>query len=177
MASIAEEEGLLDNIPIPADSSLACDNIHRPVAIPTTVASPDLADILNVMSHAKVENYLLQLSTLPVDDLNSPERATEDLTVSSPPTPRSPVQEPLVSVSGGPKAARRERLTSEDDANTSVCSSRVSRMSDLSNLTGRFIQGAFYGMPNPAAPPVCPFPDEWQYNTIPEVIENDEEID
>jgi len=54
-------------------------------------------------------------------------------------------------------------------------------MSDLSNLTsGRFSQvGAFYGavLPNPGGLPLCPFPDEWQYNTIPEVIENDEEID
>ena len=63
--------------------------------------------------------------------------------------------------------------------------SRASRHSELSNLTGRFssgVGGIFYGAalaPSGASSgqTVCPFPDEWQFNTIPESIENDEDID
>ena len=46
-------------------------------------------------------------------------------------------------------------------------------------MGGRFGQGTlstFYGVGIPTTS-TCPFPDEWQYNTIPEVIENDDEID
>jgi len=75
----------------------------------------------------------------------------------------------------------------EDGANNSLTSSRsrASRHSELSNLTGRFsngVGGIFYGTalaPSgaPSGQTVCPFPDEWQFNTIPESIENDEDID
>ena len=75
----------------------------------------------------------------------------------------------------------------EDGANHSLTSSRsrASRHSELSNLTGRFssgVGGIFYGAalaPSgaPSGQTVCPFPDEWQFNTIPESIENDEDID
>jgi len=79
-----------------------------------------------------------------------------------------------------------ESLT-EDDANHSMASSRskASRQSDLSNLTGRFsngVGGMFFGSAlgtagTPSGQTVCPFPDDWQFNTIPESIENDEDID
>jgi len=72
----------------------------------------------------------------------------------------------------------------EDDANNSLASSRskTSRQSDLSNLTGRFSNGMFYGSALGASgtnggQTTCPFPDDWQFNTIPESIENDEDID
>jgi len=75
----------------------------------------------------------------------------------------------------------------EDEANNSLASSRskASRQSDLSNLTGRFsngVGGMFFGSALGASgtqggQTVCPFPDDWQFNTIPESIENDEDID
>jgi len=55
--------------------------------------------------------------------------------------------------------------------------SRTSRQSDLGSLTGRFGAGAFYGASVLATAPTCPFPEEWQFNTIPESIENDDDID
>jgi len=69
----------------------------------------------------------------------------------------------------------------EDDENTSLCSGSVlSRQSELSSLTGvRMASGIFYGsssMNGAATVPVCPYPEEWQ-QTIPESIENDEELD
>jgi len=90
----------------------------------------------------------------------------------------------------GPKDDARNSLDEsafEDGANNSLTSSRsrASRHSELSNLTGRFsngVGGIFYGTamaPSgaPSGQTVCPFPDEWQFNTIPESIENDEDID
>ena len=41
----------------------------------------------------------------------------------------------------------------------------------------RFGAGAFYGASVLATAPTCPFPEEWQFNTIPESIENDDDID
>ena len=69
------------------------------------------------------------------------------------------------------------------EADASVCSSRsgrsrTSRVSDLGSMSGRFGKGTlgnFYGAG--AGEMNCPFPEEWQYNTIPEVIGNDDEID
>jgi len=74
-----------------------------------------------------------------------------------------------------------------EDCNESQCSesqSVASRQSDLSSLTGsrRLGGGLFYGI-NAAATstdntaPVCPFPEDWQFNTIPESIENDDDLD
>jgi len=74
-------------------------------------------------------------------------------------------------------------IATEEDCNTSICSgsqSIASRQSDLSSLTGsRLGRGLFYGSAVAADPtaPVCPFPEDWQFNTIPESIENDEDID
>ena len=70
-------------------------------------------------------------------------------------------------------------------ADVSVCSSasrsRASRLSDLGSLSGRLGRSTltnFYASSAAAAETTaCPFPEEWQYNTIPEVIGNDEEID
>jgi len=80
-----------------------------------------------------------------------------------------------------------DESVNEDEANNSLASSRskASRQSDLSNLTGRFsngVGGMFFGSalgPSVTAggQTVCPFPDDWQFNTIPESIENDEDID
>ena len=67
----------------------------------------------------------------------------------------------------------------DEDANNSLCSgshSLISRHSELSSLTGaRMGSGMFYGG-QAASAAVCPFPEDWQ-QTIPEVIENDDEID
>ena len=72
-----------------------------------------------------------------------------------------------------------------DDCNKSHCSesqSVASRQSELSSLAGakRMGGGLFYGM-NPTSnenqAPVCPFPEDWQFNTIPESIENDDDLD
>jgi len=71
----------------------------------------------------------------------------------------------------------------DEDCNASICSgsqSIASRQSDLSSLTGaRLGRGLFYGLASAAesTAPVCPFPEDWQFNTIPESIENDEDID
>jgi len=72
-----------------------------------------------------------------------------------------------------------------DDCNESQCSesqSVASRQSELSSLTGakRMGGGMFYGMTpasNENQAPVCPFPEDWQFNTIPESIENDDDLD
>ena len=79
-------------------------------------------------------------------------------------------------------SSSRDRILS-DEGNVSVCSSRsrASRASELGSLTGRLGQGgsavaSMYGV-GIAGQFVTPFPDDWQYNTIPEVIENDDEID
>jgi hypothetical protein len=179
---VSEKEGeQLDNS-VPT-AKRPCDN--DPATISSVAA---ILDVPDVMAHVKVENYLMQLSALPLDPMAiSPEPlrdadTEQDALESPPPVVQSPT--PLVSVSGGPKSGRQQRASdrqaSDEDGNVSVGSSRVSRMSDLSNLTGRFSQcGAFHGsiLPSSTAAPVCPFPDEWQYNTIPEVIENDEDID
>ena len=185
MTSIQEEERL-DNLP---DSLLADGGPSGNFTLlaPAATIPPALTDIPDVMSRVKVENYLLQLATATADP--SPDhKEPPEQGISSPCSPPlSPVGDETVSVSGGgPKlvqSASRDRLASEDEANVSVCSSRMSRMSDLSNLTAsRFNQvGAFYGAvlqnSTAVAGPVCPFPEEWQYNTIPEVIENDEDIE
>ena len=67
----------------------------------------------------------------------------------------------------------------DEDANISLCSgshSLLSRHSELSSVTGaRMGSGMFYGGQSASAA-VCPFPEDWQH-TIPEVIENDDEID
>merc|ERR1719342_1325800 len=68
-----------------------------------------------------------------------------------------------------------------EEDNTSQCSGSVlSRQSDLSSLNGvRMTSGIFYGSSSingAANAPVCPYPEDWQ-QTIPEYIENDDEID
>jgi hypothetical protein len=182
---------------VPTTTPGVCDNDRTPTgssvnASATTSRVRPILDIPDVKAHAKVENYLMQLvantsTCASPAELSDTRNSEEALKSPAATTPLSPVQQ-LVSVSGGrPKAGGGARQNSDccaasDDGNVSV-SSRVSRMSDLSNLTGRFSQGAFYGSlmggsaGAAAAGPVCPFPDEWQYNTIPEVIENDEEVD
>ena len=70
----------------------------------------------------------------------------------------------------------------EDAADISIASSHshsvASRQSDLSSLSGARMRGLFHGTALAANnSPVCPFPEEWQYNIIPEVIENEEDID
>merc|ERR1712142_763897 len=62
-----------------------------------------------------------------------------------------------------------------DEGNVSVCSGSASlhsRQSDLSSLTGsRLNRGLFSGVLEPNnSNPVCPFPTDWQFNTIPESI-------
>ena len=79
-----------------------------------------------------------------------------------------------------PPALEEEAAKAEPD--TSIASSHsqsvASRQSDLSSLSGARMRGLFHGTALAANnPPVCPFPDEWQYNIIPEVIENEEDID
>ena len=68
------------------------------------------------------------------------------------------------------------------DPDISIASSHshsvASRQSDLSSLSGARMRGLFHGTALAANnSPVCPFPEEWQYNIIPEVIENEEDID
>ena len=76
---------------------------------------------------------------------------------------------------------RTNTSVTEDNDTISQCSgsqSLVSRQSDLSSLTGaRMGRGLFYGsLAASSHAPVCPFPEEWQ-QTIPESIENDDDID
>jgi len=93
----------------------------------------------------------------------------------------SRVQEYIQSLPSPQHFLKRDQAgdRAENQADDSICSesqSLVSRQSDLSSLTGaRMLGGMFYGGP-PVSGPVCPFPEDWQ-QTIPEVIENDEEID
>lgn len=79
----------------------------------------------------------------------------------------------------GDEGALDLSTTDADDMNVSVTSSHsvASRQSELSSLAGLRMRGVFGGAMAAAGAPVCPFPDDWQYNAIPEVIENDEDID
>ena len=75
-----------------------------------------------------------------------------------------------------------EDAASADPGDISIASSHshsvASRQSDLSSLSGARMRGLFHGTALVANnSPVCPFPEEWQYNIIPEVIENEEDID
>ena len=94
-----------------------------------------------------------------------------------PETPNSKILETLDTSNSTPGVT--------DDGNASQCSetqSVASRQSELSSLAGarRMGGGLFYGM-TPATTenqaPVCPFPEDWQFNTIPESIENDDDLD
>ena len=124
---------------------------------------------------SKVAEYLNSLpSHVQPSSSHTPDKLDLSLNLSTPRQQGSPAgfKSPVFNES------RRGRMNSEDEANLSVCSSR-SRASDLGSMGGRFGQGTlstFYGVGIPATN-TCPFPDEWQYNTIPEVIENDDEID
>ena len=74
-----------------------------------------------------------------------------------------------------------EDSASADPGDISIASSHshsvASRQSDLSSLSGARMRGLFHGTALVANnSPVCPFPEEWQY-IIPEVIENEEDID
>ena len=73
-----------------------------------------------------------------------------------------------------------ENVPSEEEPDFSVASSHsvASRHSDLSSLSGARMRGLFHGTAITSKDsPVCPFPEEWQFNIIPEVIENEEDID
>ena len=73
-----------------------------------------------------------------------------------------------------------ENVPSEEEPDFSVASSHsvASRQSDLSSLSGARMRGLFHGTAITSKDsPVCPFPEEWQFNIIPEVIENEEDID
>ena len=67
-----------------------------------------------------------------------------------------------------------------DDSFSSEASSRSklsSRQSDTLSLNNRINNaGMFYGA-TLGGQTVCPFPSDWQFHTIPESIENNEEID
>eukprot|EP00092_Neocalanus_flemingeri_P032521 GFUD01035370.1.p1 GENE.GFUD01035370.1~~GFUD01035370.1.p1 ORF type:complete len:419 (-),score=114.31 GFUD01035370.1:305-1561(-) len=70
--------------------------------------------------------------------------------------------------------------TQSQDEVSSICSDSQSRRSDLSSLTGsRAGRGLLHGsaIAGGSTVSVCPFPEDWQFNTIPESIENDEDID
>lgn len=147
-------------------------------------------------------SFLTSDPLLPTDDKHDPQRNSNTL-LSSPPknSNLARVQEYLQSL---PSPARRDTIpetpnskilnnldTSNstpgvpDDCNASQCSesqSVTSRQSDLSSLTGarRLGGGLFYGLAAVTAEnqaPVCPFPEDWQFNTIPESIENDDDLD
>ena len=67
----------------------------------------------------------------------------------------------------------------DGDMNLSIASSHslASRHSDLSSLSGVRVRGLFRGTAlQSSATVVCPFPAEWRAG-VPEVIENDEDID
>jgi len=142
------------------------------------------------LSQAKVAEYINSLRQLDCTpdkldlSLDSPAPPTKSLlTPLSNKHRRVALEDPVIS----PLMAKfselsegRGRMVSEEEGNTSVCSSRsrTSRVSDLGSMSGRFGKGTlgnFYG--GVGEQTNCPFPEEWQYNTIPEVIENDDEID
>jgi len=79
-------------------------------------------------------------------------------------------------VGGVEDVERVEEVVAVEQSTSEASSrSRASRQSDLGSLTGRMGAGTFYSsLPTATS---CPFPEEWQFNTIPEVIENDEDID
>jgi len=73
---------------------------------------------------------------------------------------------------------KEKRLLDESFDSETSSRSKVSKLSDISNLAGRFTNtGMFYGSALGGQQQVCPFPEEWQFQTIPESIENNEEID
>ena len=79
-----------------------------------------------------------------------------------------------------PPVVNRDRVFS-DESNLSIGSSRsrASRASDFGSISGRVGGGAIGSMIGVGISGhlMTPFPDDWQYNTIPEVIENDDELD
>eukprot|EP00092_Neocalanus_flemingeri_P036695 GFUD01039950.1.p1 GENE.GFUD01039950.1~~GFUD01039950.1.p1 ORF type:complete len:796 (+),score=194.27 GFUD01039950.1:2045-4432(+) len=158
----------------------------------------DCATIISTSKDTPVDNSFLQSNDYNVDSLTAPESMVS--------TPQSSVNKVAAYVQSLPSPEsslshldRSEVIHEEtedasnlalddsfveDDANHSMASSRskTSRQSDLSSLNGRFSNGMFYGSAigasgTGAGQPTCPFPDDWQFNTIPESIENDEDID
>ena len=76
--------------------------------------------------------------------------------------------------------AQPHNKTVLDESFSSEASSRSklsSRQSDALSLNNRYnSSGMFYGT-NLTGQTVCPFPSDWQFQTIPESIENNQEID
>jgi len=134
-------------------------------------------------SDTKVGNYIT-----PETMVDSPQSSVNKVAayVQSLPSPRGNMVEEAPEHTDNANNILDESLV-EDEANNSLASSRsrASRQSDLSNLTGRFsngVGGMFFGSAlgpsgGQSGQTVCPFPDDWQFNTIPESIENDEDID
>jgi len=82
------------------------------------------------------------------------------------------------SIRNEPDLVAEKKILDESFDSEASSRSRVSKLSEISNLTGRFTNtGMFYGSALGGQQQVCPFPEEWQFQTIPESIENNEEID
>ena len=97
--------------------------------------------------------------------------------IQSLPSPRHFTKKDPPSLSDEVTSPNKSSLSITEDDTSSMCSgSRLSRQSNLSSLTGaRISRGIFYGTSSMTSP-TCPFPEEWQ-QTIPESIENNEDID
>jgi len=57
-----------------------------------------------------------------------------------------------------------------ESLNCSIVSGKSSKTS-VARLAGRLVG------PNMSQAPVCPFPDEWQYGTVPDTISNEDDLD
>ena len=88
--------------------------------------------------------------------------------------------ETLPSPKNSDSSPKPHNKTVLDDSFSSEASSRSklsSRQSDTLSLNNRINNaGMFYGA-TLGGQTVCPFPNDWQFHTIPESIENNEEID
>jgi len=144
-------------------SAVSGDKVHAKLN-PTSLDSKSEAKTLLEMKEACGDGFLPPSSPFP----SSLAKVAEYLKVQMPVEMTTP---PAL-----------EDAASADPGDISIASSHshsvASRQSDLSSLSGARMRGLFHGTALAANnSPVCPFPEEWQYNIIPEVIENEEDID
>ena len=160
--------------------------------------SPNISqDLDDLCSSAKPEVKFGKLNTnilKNIQNLQSPNvSSTKSSTSSSPPkqssfkrvqdyiqslpSPRHFTKKDPPSLSDEVTSPNKSSISITEDDTSSMCSgSRLSRQSNLSSLTGaRISRGIIYGTSSMTSP-TCPFPEEWQ-QTIPESIENNEDID
>ena len=162
--STEEVEEATPVVPTPHDSGAGDEALAVNInSNPTKLDTVTDGKILLEMKDACGDNFLPPSSPFP----SSLAKVAEYLKVQMPVDMTTP-------------PALEDSVTADPDISiaSSHSHSVASRQSDLSSLSGARMRGLFHGTALAANnSPVCPFPEEWQYNIIPEVIENEEDID